>query len=203
MQRADGRTVWLAERARAVRDVSGQVTFIEGALHDVTSQREMEDQLRRIGVTDPLTGLLNRRGLTEAVAAAQIPVSFVAIDVDRFKAYNDTYGHPAGDLALQTVAQAIRDTVRASDVVARAGGEEFVVVLARTGNAGAARVAEAIRTAISACDGLEERLTVSIGVATANAYDELDDAFNAADRALYRAKDAGRNRVVVNGAKLA
>ena len=201
--RADGRTVWLAERARAVRDGSGKIAFIEGALLDVTSQREMEDQLRRIGVTDPLTGLLNRRGLTEAVAAAQLPVSFVAIDVDRFKSYNDTYGHPAGDLALQTVATAIRDTVRASDVVARAGGEEFVVVLSRTGNTGAARVAEAIREAISACENLEERLTVSIGVATATAYDDVDEAFAAADRALYRAKDAGRNRVVLNPAKLA
>ena len=201
--RADGRTVWLAERARAVRDGSGEIAFIEGALHDVTSQREMEDQLRRIGVTDPLTGLLNRRGLTEAIAAAQLPVSFVAIDVDRFKSYNDTYGHPAGDLALQTVASAIRDTVRASDVVARAGGEEFVVVLSRTGNDGAARVAEAIRAAIAACEGLEERLTVSIGVATASDYGEVDGAFAAADRALYRAKDDGRNRVVVNSANLA
>ena len=102
--RPDGRTVWLAERARAVRGPSGDVVLIEGAMHDVTSQRELESRLRRMGETDPLTGLLNRRGLEEAIAAAPSPVSFVTLDVDRFKDYNDSFGHPAGDLALQVVA---------------------------------------------------------------------------------------------------
>lgn len=200
---ADGREIWLAERARAVRDPSGEILFIEGAMHDVTSQRELETQLRRIGETDPLTGLLNRRGLTDAIAMAQAPVSFVTLDVDRFKEYNDTYGHPAGDRALQAVAAAIRATVRESDAVARAGGEEFVVVLPRTGAAGAKRVAEALRAAVEACRSLDRPLTVSGGVATAESAEEVGDAFAAADRALYMAKEAGRNRIVVNPAKLA
>ena len=202
--RSDGRTVWLAERARAVRDEEGTIEFIEGALHDITSRREMEDQLRRVGVTDPLTGLLNRRGLTEAIAAAAAPVSFVALDVDRFKAYNDTFGHPAGDRALQAVADALRATLRKGDVVARAGGEEFVVVLSRTSSVGARRVAEALRTAVAAGgDALEASLTVSVGVATAKTPEEVDEAFAAADRALYMAKETGRNRVVVNPVQLA
>ena len=201
--RADGRTVWLAESARAVRDERGALVLIEGAMHDVTARHELESQLRRMGETDPLTGLLNRRGLAEAVAAAELPVSFVALDVDRFKDYNDAYGHPAGDHALRTVAEAIRLTVRGNDAVARAGGEEFVVILPRTGEAGARRVAEALREAVESCGGLEIRLTVSGGVATATTRDEVDEALAAADRALYRAKEAGRNRVVVNSAKLA
>ena len=198
---ADRRKVWLAERARAVRNEAGEVLFIEGAIHDVTAQIELETQLRRIGETDALTGLLNRRGLTDAIAAAGTPLSFVTLDVDCFKAYNDTYGHPAGDRALQAVAAAIRGTIRASDSVARAGGEEFVVVLPRTNPAGAMRVAEALRKAVAACEGLDDRLTVSGGVATAMTAGEVDDAFAAADRALYVAKEAGRNRVVAHDAR--
>ena len=200
---ADGRPIWLAERTRAVRDEGGEILFIEGAVHDVTAQRELETHLRRIGETDALTGLLNRRGLTDAIAAAQAPVSFVTLDVDRFKAFNDRYGHPAGDRALQAVAAAICGAVRATDAVARAGGEEFVVVLPRTGEAGAKRVAEALRNAVARCGGLEEPLTVSGGVATAPTTESVGDAFAAADRALYLAKEGGRNRVVVNGATLA
>lgn len=202
-ERLDGASLWLEERARVVRKDDGSPLLIEGAMHDVTAQRELESQLRRMGETDPLTGLLNRRGLTEAIEAAEAPVSFVALDVDRFKDYNDTYGHPAGDHALRTVAEALRLTVRGNDAVARAGGEEFVVVLPRTGEAGARRVAEALRAAVQACGGLEVRLTVSGGVATAMSPTEVDEAFAAADRALYLAKEAGRNRIVVNSAKLA
>ena len=199
---ADGRRVWLDERARAVRDEAGEILLIEGAIHDVTAQRELEARLRRLGETDPLTGLPNRRGLDRAVAEAEAPVSFVALDLDRFKAYNDAYGHPAGDHALRTVAEALRLTVRGNDAVARVGGEEFVAVLPRTGASGARRVAEALRAAVAACGDLEIRLTASAGVATAATRDEVDEAMGAADRALYRAKEAGRDRVVVNPAKL-
>lgn len=203
VQAADGRRVWLEESARVVRDGNGEITLIEGAMHDVTAQRDLEDRLRRISATDPLTGLLNRRGLDDAIAAAEAPVSFVALDVDRFKAYNDTYGHPAGDLALQAVAQAIRQAVREGDAVARAGGEEFVVVLSRTDAEGARRVAENLREAIAACRDLEMKLTASGGVATAASLNTVAEAAAAADRALYMAKEAGRNRIVVNAAKLA
>ncbi|GEM_PF-5134743 len=198
-----GRPMWLEETARVVQSADGTAPFIEGALHDVTEQREMEDRLRQIGATDPLTGLLNRRGLEEAMENVEAPVSFVTVDLDAFKRYNDTFGHPAGDLALRTVADAIRRAVRTDDVVARAGGEEFVVVLSRTPTEGARRVAETLRETVAACVGLERPITVSGGVATANALEELDAAYMAADRALYRAKEAGRNRIVVNAAKLA
>ena len=201
--RADGRTVWLAERARAVRGPDGEIRVIEGAMHDVTAERELESRLRRIGETDPLTGLLNRRGLDGAIAASAVPVSFVTLDVDRFKAYNDAFGHLAGDHALRAVAEALHGNVRESDAVARAGGEEFVVVLPRTGAAGARRVAETLRAAVEACVGLERSLTMSVGVATATTVDEIPEALSAADRALYVAKEAGRNRVVANPATMA
>ena len=198
-----GRPMWLEETARVVKNADGGVPFIEGALHDVTEQRDMEDRLRQIGATDPLTGLLNRRGLEEAMENVEAPVSFVTVDLDGFKRYNDTFGHPAGDFALRTVADAIRRAVRTEDVVARAGGEEFVVVLSRTPSEGARRVAETLRETVAACVGLERPITVSGGVATATVLDDLDAAYMAADRALYRAKETGRNRIVVNAAKLA
>lgn len=201
-RRADGSAVWLAEKARAVRNAAGEIEIIEGAMHDVTAQRELEDQLRRISATDPLTGLLNRRGLDEAIADAEAPISFVALDLDKFKPYNDTYGHPAGDQALVIVAEAMRRSVRDGDAVARTGGEEFVVALSRTDSDGARRVAEGLRKAVAACSGLEAYLTISAGVATARRRDESEEAFVAADRALYMAKEAGGNRVIVNPAQL-
>ena len=201
--RTDGRPVWLAESARAVRGANGEILLIEGAMHDVTAQRELEEALRQIGATDPLTGLLNRRGLEEAVGAAEMPVSFVALDLDGFKGFNDTYGHPAGDRALQTVAAALRAAVPAGGAVARAGGEEFVVVLSRTGADAARRLAEGMREAVAEADVIETRLTLSGGVATATTREAVAEAFAAADRALYLAKEAGRNRIVANLAALA
>jgi diguanylate cyclase (GGDEF)-like protein/PAS domain S-box-containing protein len=200
---ADGRTVWIAESARAVFDNDGEILMLEGTVGDVTEQRALEDTLRHMVATDPLTGLLNRRGLEEAVVEAPTPMAVIALDVDRFKCFNDTYGHPAGDRALQAVAEAIRATVRAGDIVARAGGEEFTVVLPHTGIEGARTVAEAIRLAVAAYDLPEARLTISAGVATAANPTEVAEAFAAADRALYLAKERGRNRVVVNPAKMA
>lgn len=199
--RVDGTPLWFAETARAVhRD--GRVV-IEGAMHDATAQHELEERLRRIGATDPLTGLLNRRGLEEAIEQAEAPVSIVMLDLDGFKAFNDTYGHPAGDAALQSVAQALRETVRGTDAVARAGGEEFVVVLPRTNAKGARQVAEALRNAVAARDILEARLTISGGVATARRTEDVGEALIAADRALYQAKQAGRNQIVANPAQMA
>jgi diguanylate cyclase (GGDEF)-like protein len=163
--------------------------------------------LREAAVTDPLTGLYNNRWLRDAgerdlASSARDHTRFalLLIDVDHFKTVNDTAGHAAGDLVLQHVATRLRGSVRAEDAVVRYGGEEFVILLRRCGVAKASVVAEALRVAMQEValppDCPLARLTASIGVA---AYPEdgatLDLLLSAADRAMYTAKDAGRNLV--------
>jgi diguanylate cyclase (GGDEF)-like protein len=172
-----------------------QMRLAQGALHD------------------PLTGLYNRRHLDERFAAelgsAQRhgrPVSLLMIDVDRFKEVNDAHGHLAGDEALKGVASVLRAEVRKEDVLARYGGEEFVVIARETALDGAHALAERIRRAVErsrcAWRGLELTVTVSIGVAVSAGIDAYvagrteRELVEAADRALLRAKQGGRNRVV-------
>ena len=173
-------------------------------------RRAAEDELRELARTDGLTGLNNRRAFEEVLhdewRRAQrnaTPLSMLLIDVDSFKGFNDLYGHSSGDDALIDVARSIaRNVRRPGDTAARYGGEEFAVLLPATDEAGAMRIAEQIRTAVQA---LRRRhvasshnvLTVSVGVATAHgeAVATSRALVDAADEALYDAKDAGRNRV--------
>jgi diguanylate cyclase len=166
-----------------------------------------EDRLRRISLTDPLTGLANRRELehrmtVERARAARdrSPLSLVLVDVDRLKAINDRGGHRMGDRALVAVADALRGSCRATDVPARLGGDEFAVLAPATAARDATQLAarlQAILRLIGSIDG--ERVSVSIGVA------DLDsavghDLFDAADLALYRAKADGRDRIALHDA---
>jgi len=164
---------------------------------------------RDLATHDPLTGCLNRRALLEAcdqllraVARRPRPVALLLLDLDHFKSINDMHGHLAGDAVLRTVAERLQHTARAIDRVARFGGEEFVVLADYVDDAGAMRLAERLRTVIAAepvhFEGRAIPVTVSIGVhATGNgtAPASLDAMLSACDRALYRAKDNGRNRV--------
>ncbi|HEY6795313.1 MAG TPA: diguanylate cyclase [Kineosporiaceae bacterium] len=166
-------------------------------------------QLEQLAVTDPLTGLANRRRFTQALAVewrrclhAADPIAVAMIDVDQFKQYNDHYGHPAGDRCLVTVAGTIRNSIRGSDLVARYGGEEFCVILPRTGRNTAATIAERIRAAVADLDEPHERathgrVTVSIGVATLvpGPGSSPEQLLLQADLSLYRAKHTGRNQV--------
>ncbi|MFC4276651.1 sensor domain-containing diguanylate cyclase [Achromobacter aloeverae] len=170
----------------------------------------VQAELARLAATDPLTKLHNRRTFDARFDAEwkhamrrQRPISALFIDIDRFKLYNDTYGHAEGDKVLASVAQCIGATVRRSvDVVARYGGEEFVVLLPDTEEAGAARVAEEVRRNVRGLD-IENtgsqigRVTVSIGCASCvPAAGELKDALlAAADALLYKAKASGRDQV--------
>ena len=156
--------------------------------------------------TDALTGLPNRRYFDEFCALlarrrrAEDAVGVLMIDIDRFKAFNDRYGHGAGDEVLRAVGGSIVRAVRDDDVPARYGGEEFVVLLRNPGPAIALEVGERVRAAVAAIDLTALRLpavTVSVGVAVAEYDDEpIGDLVERADRALYRAKRNGRNRVV-------
>lgn len=207
----DGR--WLQVRTRPTAGgstmvVTTDITRIkqaELALHSAT------DQLRLMVRTDGMTNLLNRRALDDALEAETArsartgaPLSLLLIDVDRFKAYNDTYGHPAGDAALRTVSLHLKACLkRPADMAARYGGEEFVAILPETDEDGAYLVAEAFRRALAEARlphaGSEKGyLTASVGVATYgddNLSRSPAELLQAADEALYSAKAAGRDRV--------
>lgn len=160
--------------------------------------------LRQISQTDPLTQLPNRRALDDRLAdevarAARYPapLSVLMLDVDHFKGFNDTFGHPAGDEVLKKVANILRSCVRETDLIARYGGEEFVVVLPNTATDEAGVVAERCRGAVAGAEWPHRGVTVSVGAATAEA-GKVPGAgvlLQAADQALYRAKQSGRNRV--------
>ncbi len=152
--------------------------------------------------TDPITGLMNRRGFDERfrrevehARRTHRPLSLVICDLDRFKAVNDELGHEEGDLALRRTAVAIVEATRAADVVARLGGEEFAVLLPDTDGRGSFSVAERIRDSVRVeFDGFPVRLTTSCGVASLAVGADHDVLYRNADAALYSAKEAGRNR---------
>lgn len=162
------------------------------------------DRLRVLNTTDLLTGIANRaRGqallqeIAETSEREQRPWSVAVVDIDHFKSVNDEYGHPAGDRALQHVARILADQTRASDTVVRWGGEEFVVVMPDAGLSEALAAAERLRHAVRAGLTADQlHLTVSIGVASGTAV-SAPDLVAEADRALYRAKAAGRDRTEV------
>jgi diguanylate cyclase (GGDEF)-like protein len=177
-------------------------------LADELAQRSgIETELRRLAAADDLTGLHNRRFLTEfgavMVDGAQrqrLAAALLLVDLDGFKGVNDRFGHRVGDEVLRAFADHLRRTLRAADVVARLGGDEFAAMLPETDPAGALRAAERIRA--RALD-LPQLLgvTVSIGVATpAGPGARLETLLETADRALYEAKRLGRNRVVAAAA---
>ena len=184
---------------------------LEAKIHERTHElAEANTRLAQLAVTDGLTGLYNHRHfherLTLEVERSQrsgLPLSLLMLDVDHFKQFNDTFGHPAGDEVLRQLARVLADTRRANDVVARYGGEEFAVILVDTPKFTAAKVAERVRERINTHDFSEAapragKLSASIGVATFP--DDGADAetlVRSADQALYAAKRAGRNRVVL------
>lgn len=171
---------------------------------DRASLKEKAGEFEQLSVTDPLTGLLNRRYIEERLMEEikrsnrhGFPMSFVMLDVDSFKSYNDQFGHPAGDLALKLVGHVIRETLRGADVAARYGGEEFAILLPQTTSDEAATIAERIRRNIEEANFPHRTVTASIGIASCSAdLCSLTNIIAAADKALYRAKHGGRNRVV-------
>ena len=170
--------------------------------------RRLTDDLRATAARDPLTGLLNRRGMTDALEAhlrtrGAGTAHLLLVDVDHFKRINDTHGHKAGDVVLCRVAEVMRATLRHHDLACRAGGEEFVAICLTTRTADALQLAERLRAAIEAMTALTAvdpgaliRCTATIGVSDAfTEADDFDRAMQQADDALYRGKAAGRNRV--------
>ena len=198
------------EAAIPLRGSSREVFELSSAMAHMTARMlqandEMANQeLDRQARTDALTGLLNRRGFEAqigfalALAARNLqPLSVVTLDVDHFKRINDRYGHAVGDAVLQRLARLLPEHLRASDIVARVGGEEFVALLPSTDTAGAMKVAQALLDAVAAAaDPDVGELTLSAGVASLrNLQDSRAALLQRSDEALYTAKQAGRNRV--------
>ncbi|MEN9864810.1 MAG: hypothetical protein RL748_400, partial [Pseudomonadota bacterium] len=192
--------------------IFAEETLYVGLLHDISAHKQEADELLRIASTDPLTNLANRRQLDlflrqewGRAQRANSVLSLAIIDVDFFKPYNDTLGHQAGDACLQQVAAAIKSIAnRPTDLAARFGGEEFVLLLAATGLDGALQLAEKARAAVEAqalahpASGIGQYVTVSIGVACIAPQKDtpISTLLANADAALYQAKQQGRNRVV-------
>ena len=188
-------------------DGSGEVKYLTRAFGQLVSrlrEREGQGELERLSVTDPLTGLYNRRHLTGTLAnevqrsrRLRRTFSVLMADVDHFKPYNDTNGHLAGDAALVKVAEILRKATRGVDSVARYGGEEFLLMLLEAPLATAAIVGERIRARVASEPFDGGKLTVSIGIAEYPAHgDTPEELIASADAAMYRAKGQGRDRVI-------
>lgn len=168
------------------------------------------EQIRHLATHDELTGLVNRRRMTELMEAEwqrcqrnDRPLILALLDLDHFKHINDTHGHGAGDQVLQTFALAVQAVLRSTDVLARWGGEEFVLMLYDTDPASARPLLERVRASVQArqtrAAGRTLQVTVSIGLAVGRAGEGPEQILERADEALYQAKAAGRNRVVQHG----
>jgi diguanylate cyclase (GGDEF)-like protein/PAS domain S-box-containing protein len=188
----------------------GEVTGVVAVFQDITEKKRLSQRLYHLATHDPVTGLHNRseleRRIDEEVGRAlryKRPVSVFMIDLDHFKRVNDEHGHQAGDTVLRRFADLLRAETRKSDYVARYGGEEFIVILPETTLAMAVELAERLCGAIAARpfrldDGVLISLSASLGVANLPAHGASDQALiAAADAAMYRAKEKGRNRVCV------
>ena len=228
-----GNRIWTLTTKVPLRDKGGQIVGLVGIGHDTSDRKQAEEELRRakddleavllklqqsleretlLASTDGLTGLCNHRHFFELAAREfqaavryQYPLAFLMFDLDLFKQINDTLGHTAGDKLLVDVAQAAAAQVRTSDLVARYGGDEFIVLLPHASAQQALVVAERIRASVAAIpvDGLRDdqepfTVTLSMGITEMRpkpADDNLERIIQRADDALYKAKRSGRNRV--------
>lgn len=213
LRHRDGHYVWVEGKYRHITDHDGFIVV----LRDISKRKVAETRLQaasaelaRRANTDGLTGLANRRRFDEALetasneaAASGKALSLLLIDVDRFKRFNDTYGHQAGDDCLRRVAQAIEGSARPTDLCARYGGEEIAVILPGASQSDAQRVGERVRDAVEGLNivhaGNERgRVTISVGCSTVPPASPIDPAklIQEADRVLYEAKRTGRNKVL-------
>ncbi len=205
MRHKDGSYRWILARGEAIYDGTGIPRRMAGSHTDITEKKDFEKRLELAASTDCLTGLLNRRsffdmGCREVARSKRYrtPWSLLMLDLDHFKRINDSYGHSAGDEVIRCMADLLRSGLRDVDLPARLGGEEFAVLLPNTPPSGALVAAERLRQSVESShvtgDSGEIRFTVSIGIAGDDGGQELEKVLQWADEALYKAKNAGRNR---------
>ena len=200
LRRADGTTIWVRDTCRVVCDEQGSVRWYEGSLQDITEQKEYEKNLSYMARHDPLTGVFNRHALAEILESEisrarryEHPIGVLMIDVNRFKEVNDHFGHGIGDRVLCSVAEALCDCVRESDVVIRYGGDEFLVLLVET-DGETEIVKKRIQLEMSQRGQMsflsEFPVTLSIGTAYWNpaAGESIERILGRADQAMYEEK---------------
>jgi len=205
LKTTDGRPVEVM-LSSALMQFHGEPATIS-SLVEITARKNYERELQRLAQTDPLTGLLNRRGffgqaavLLHAVRSRGETMAVLLMDADHFKRVNDTHGHAVGDEALRQIGSIIQAQLCDADALARVGGEEFAGLLPNTPLPQAIDIAERIREAIAGqclhCVGMRVQVSLSVGVSLVGASEQrIDEALSRADRAMYAAKLAGRNRV--------
>lgn len=226
MLHKSGKHLWLEMLWRAVVNREGKVVRLQASSRDITDRKDYERQLEEarrtlqlnqeslieantrlaaLATLDGLTGLKNRRAFEERLVdelararRTERSVSLLLLDIDHFKAFNDSFGHPRGDEVLRVVARHLSRSIRDVDFAARYGGEEFAIILPDTDREGALQMGERLRAAISGAVWSEREITVSVGAATtaAGAW-SMDVLVDHADRALYRSKELGRDRVTL------
>jgi diguanylate cyclase (GGDEF)-like protein/PAS domain S-box-containing protein len=216
----DGGYVWIRDVVHVVRDAAGEVESLVGFMFDISERKRDEEELLRLhgeleqlSLTDELTGIANRRRFDQrlesewhAARSSGLPLSLILLDLDHFKQYNDAHGHVAGDECLRRIAAVLGGIARRPrDVVARFGGEEFILLLPETGAAEARALADECVARIAALriahggQGAGDTVTASLGVGTA----QMDtgatalDFLKAVDERLYAAKRGGRDRIEV------
>lgn len=206
LRRHDGQPVW-ANLSLSTVTISDQIVLVIG-INDITERKRLEEELKRRATTDSLSGLANRahfmdRGEQELQRTRRYGhlLSLMMLDIDFFKQINDSFGHPAGDQVIRSIAEITRTCLRESDLIARMGGEEFAILLPETGLNATLEAAERLRLAIerhvvTTPEGHRIRFTTSIGVAYwTDADANIGDLLKRADKALYNAKHSGRNQV--------
>ncbi|HWH44692.1 MAG TPA: EAL domain-containing protein [Thermoleophilaceae bacterium] len=207
--RNGGREMDVSIALSPVKDASGEVTAISAIAQDIAERKRLETEIRWLASHDPLTGLYNRSRFEEDLSAALARASrrrargsVVLLDLDNFKFVNDTYGHRAGDALVRAVAGALQKRLRLTDVLARLGGDEFAILMEDTEEERAASLArdllETVRATAISIEGHAIRVTTSAGASMFTGSESGEAVLAAADRAMYEAKDAGRDRVVVH-----
>ena len=210
VRKSDGETRWVIGRGEVNFSSEGNPLSLTGTIMDISERKALEHRLERQAQTDSLTGLDNRGHFLEMaerelsrVQRHQLPMALAMLDLDHFKAVNDTYGHEVGDRVLKKFAEICRKSLRSIDLMGRIGGEEFAIVFPETSINRALEVVERLREAVATTEipldnGLPIQITVSLGLASFDKSDvNIDVLLNRADQALYEAKRTGRNRTVV------
>lgn len=211
-RRKNGVYYWESISIAPVLNETRDLVAFVGISIDISERKEMERQLQALASTDPLTGIFNRRHFLQEVEYQLdhtrrygMPISLMIIDIDNFKQLNDSGGHALGDEAILGFVHVCRKTIRAVDIFGRMGGDEFAIAMPETDEAEAMVLAERLRSLVMALiinhDGNEARMTISIGLSSFVVNDEHNESaaqfLNRADKALYKAKNQGRNRIAM------
>jgi diguanylate cyclase (GGDEF)-like protein len=200
MRRKDGGAAWVLESQRLLTGDDGEER-VEATLVDITERKEIQQRMEHQAFHDPLTGLANRafleQRLEQLLAQGERGLAVMFVDLDRFKYVNDSLGHAAGDALLREAAVRLHDSVRVDDLVARVGGDEFVLLLPRVNPAGAARIARTILRRMRepfSLDGQRTHSSASVGIALfPEDGKDVQELLTSADGAMYQAKAAGRD----------